>query len=160
MSNSKFIIHTDGGARGNPGPAAIGVVIESFPSQIFDKSKTWEGKGETKKYGEYIGEATNNEAEYQAVIFALKKLKQLIGKEKSKSEAEVEIYLDSELLVCQFNGEYKIKEKKLQQLFLEVWNLKQDFKNVSFKNIPRENNRGADKLVNQALDKELSRLDL
>ena len=144
--NQKFIIHTDGGARGNPGPAAIGVIIEA-PAEI-------------KKYGEYIGEATNNEAEYQAVVFALKKLKQLIGKEKSKSEAEVEIYLDSELLVCQFNGEYKIKEKKLQQLFLEVWNLKQDFKNVSFKNIPRENNRGADKLVNQALDKELSRLDL
>ena len=138
----KYIIHTDGGARGNPGPAAIGVVIE--------------GAGEIKKYGEYIGEATNNEAEYQAVIFALKKLKQLIGKGKSKSEAEVEIHVDSELLASQLNGEYKIKEKNLQQLFLEVWNLKQDFKSVSFKNIPREKNRGADKMVNQALDKELS----
>lgn len=146
MSNLKFTIHTDGGARGNPGPSAIGVVIE--------------GAGETKKYGEYIGRATNNEAEYKAVIFALKKLKQLIGKEKAKSEAEVEIHLDSELLASQLNGEYKIKEKNLQQLFLEVWNLKQDFKSVGFKNIPREDNRGADKLVNQALDKELSQLDL
>lgn len=142
----KLVIHTDGGARGNPGPAAIGVVIE--------------GQIETKKYGEYIGEATNNEAEYKAVIFALKKLKQLIGKEKSKSEAEVEIHLDSELLASQLNGEYKIKEKNLQQLFLEVWNLKQDFKSVIFKHIPREDNRGADKLVNQTLDKELSKLDL
>lgn len=146
MSNLKFTIHTDGGARGNPGPAAIGVVID--------------GAGEVKKYGEYIGEATNNEAEYQAVIFALKKLKQLIGKEKSRSEAEVEIHLDSELLASQLKGEYKIKEKKLQQLFLEVWNLKQDFKSINFKYIPREDNKGADKLVNQALDKELSKLDL
>ncbi len=142
----KYIIYTDGGARGNPGPAAIGIVIK--------------GLAEIKKYGEYIGEATNNEAEYQAVIFALKKLKQLIGKEKAKSEAEVELHLDSELLANQLNGEYKIKEKNLQQLFLEVWNLKQDFKSVSFKCIPREDNRGADKLVNQALDRELSRLDL
>ena len=142
----RYVIHTDGGARGNPGPSAIGVVINCA--------------GDIKKYGEYIGEATNNEAEYQAVIFALKKLKQLIGKEKAKSEAEVEIHLDSELLASQLNGEYKIKEKNLQQLFLEVWNLRQDFKSVSFKYIPREDNRGADKLVNQALDKELTKLDL
>jgi len=139
-------IYTDGGARGNPGPAGIGVVIKT-PMEI-------------KKYGEYIGEATNNEAEYKAVIFALRKLKQLVGKEKAKSEAEVEINLDSELLASQLNGEYKIKEKNLQQLFLEVWNLKQDFKNVVFKHISREDNRGADKLVNQTLDKELSKLDL
>ena len=144
--NQKYTIYTDGGARGNPGPSAIGVVIK--------------GPVEIKKYGEYIGKATNNEAEYRAVIFALKKLKQLIGKEKSKNEAEAEIHLDSELLASQLNGEYKIKEKKLQQLFLEVWNLKQDFKSVVFKYIPREDNRGADKLVNQVLDKELSKLDL
>lgn len=142
----KYIVYTDGGARGNPGPAGIGVVIK--------------GPAEVKKYGEYIGQATNNEAEYRAVIFALKKLKQLIGKEKAKSEAEVEIHLDSELLANQFIGEYKIKEKNLQQLFLEVWNLKQDFKSVSFKYIPREDNRGADRLVNQALDRELTKLEL
>jgi ribonuclease HI len=146
IHNSKFIIHTDGGSRGNPGPAAIGVVIK--------------GAGETKHYGEYIGRATNNEAEYQAVIFALKKLKQLIGKEKAKSEAEIELHLDSELLASQLNGEYKIKEKRLQELFLEVWNLKQDFKNVVFIYIPREDNQGADKMVNRALDRELSKLDL
>src|SRR3989344_9654365 len=146
IHNSKFIIYTDGGARGNPGPAGIGVVIK--------------GLAEIKKYSEYIGQATNNEAEYQDGIFALKKLKQLIGKEKAKSEAEIEGHLDSELLANQLNGEYKIKEKRLQELFLEVWNLKQDFKSVGFKYIPREDNRGADRLVNQALDKELSKLDL
>ena len=146
MSNLKFTIYTDGGSRGNPGPAAIGIVIK--------------GVGETKNYGEFIGRTTNNEAEYQAVIFALKKLKQLIGKKRSKSETGVEIHLDSELLASQLNGEYKIKEKRLQELFLEVWNLKQDFKSVAFIYIPREDNRGADKLVNQVLDKELSKLDL
>lgn len=143
---NKFIIYTDGGARGNPGPAGIGVVIKT-PMEI-------------KKYGEYIGQATNNDAEYQAVIFALKKLKQLIGKEKAKAEADVEVHLDSELLERQLNGEYKIKDKNLQLLFLEVWNLKQDFKSVSFRHIPREDNRGADKLVNQVLDRELSKLGL
>ena len=142
----KYIIHTDGGARGNPGPAAIGVIIE--------------GPGVSKKYGEYIDETTNNDAEYQAVIFALKKLKQLIGKEKTKKEAEVKVHVDSELLAKQLNGEYKIKEKNLQQLFLEVWNLRQDFRSVVFKHISREDNRGADKLVNQVLDRELSKLDL
>ncbi|MEK7579883.1 MAG: ribonuclease HI family protein [Patescibacteria group bacterium] len=146
MGSLKYIIYTDGGARGNPGPAGIGVVIN--------------GPLEIKKYGEYIGQATNNEAEYQAVIFALKKLKQLIGKEKAKTEADLEVHLDSELLANQLNGEYKIKEEGLQKLFLEVWNLKQDFKSIGFKYIPREDNRGADKLVNQALDKELSKLDL
>jgi len=144
--NNKFIIHTDGGARGNPGPAALGVVIE--------------GDNLKKEYGEYIGEATNNEAEYKAVIFSLKKLKQLVGKQRAKSEVEIEIYLDSELLFKQLNGKYKVKEKDLQQLFLEVWNLKQDFKRVDFVLVSREKNRRADKLVNQILDKETNKLDL
>lgn len=146
MNNLKFLIHTDGGARGNPGPAAIGVVIEGG------------GVGK-KEYGEYLGEATNNEAEYQAVIFALKKLKLLIGGSKSK-ESHVEIHLDSELLAKQLNGEYKVKEEKIQKLFLEVWNLRLDFGNVVFKHIPREDNHGADKLVNQVLDREGSKLDI
>lgn len=143
---NKFKIHTDGGARGNPGPAAVGIVIE--------------GDDLKKEYSEYIGKATNNEAEYRAVIFSLKKLKQLVGKERAKKEIEVEVYLDSELLAKQLNGRYKIKEKDLQQLFLEVWNLKQDFKQVDFIFVPREQNRRADQLVNQALNREASRLDL
>lgn len=140
-----YIIHTDGGSRGNPGPAAIGVVIEAA-----DKSLK-------KEYGEYIGETTNNDAEYQAVIFALKKLKLLIGK-KMAGEATVEVHVDSELVERQLNGHYKIMDKTIQKHFLGLWNLKVDFGDVVFKHIPREDNRGADKLVNAALDKELNRL--
>lgn len=142
---AKFTIHTDGGARGNPGPAAIGVVIEET------------GGGLKKEYGEYIGEATNNEAEYQAVIFALKKLKQLIGK-KAAGETKIEFHIDSELLERQLNGHYKIMGRKLRELFLEIWNLKVDFGEVVFKHLLREKNKEADKLVNAALDKELNRL--
>jgi ribonuclease HI len=145
MSEQKFVIHTDGGARGNPGPAAIGVVIEEI------------GGGLKKEYGEYIGEATNNEAEYQAVIFALKKLKQLIGK-KAAREAKVEVCVDSELLERQLGGRYKIMGRKLQELFLELWNLKVDFGGVIFKHLLRDKNKKADKLVNAALDRELNKL--
>lgn len=140
-----YIIHTDGGSRGNPGPAAIGVVIEAA-----DKSLK-------KEYGEYIGETTNNDAEYQAVIFALKKLKLLIGKERA-GEAVAEIHVDSELVERQLNGHYKIMNPTIQKRFLELWNLKVDFGDVIFKHIPREDNHGADKLVNAALDKELNKL--
>lgn len=140
-----YIIHTDGGARGNPGPAAIGAIIEAAYGSL------------KKDYGEYIGKTTNNDAEYQAVIFALKKLKLLIGK-KTASEAVVEIHVDSELLERQLNGHYKIIEKNIQKHFLELWNLKVDFGEVIFKHIPREDNHGADKLVNAALDKELNKL--
>src|SRR3990167_2136801 len=145
VESNKFLIHTDGGARGNPGPAAIGVVIEAADGSL------------KKEYGEYIGETTNNDAEYQAVIFALKKLKLLIGK-KAADEAIVEAHVDSELLERQLNGHYKIMDKNIQKHFLELWNLKVDFGEVIFKHIPRENNRGADRLVNAALDKELNKL--
>ena len=138
----KFIVHTDGGARGNPGPAALGVVIANE-------------KGEAlKKYGEYIGETTNNTAEYQAPIFALKKIKSLWGKDTAK-KSEVQVFADSELLVKQMNGEYKIEHSNIQSLFLELWNLKIDFKKVSFTAIPREKNKEADRLVNEALDAQL-----
>ncbi len=152
----KYIIHTDGGSRGNPGPAAVGVVIEG---EIIRKAASPEA-GEPRlvskwEYGEYIGETTNNEAEYRAVIFALKKLKQLVGSEKTK-EAVVDFLLDSELVVRQLSGEYKIKEKGIQGFFIEVWNLKIDFGGVSFNYIPREKNKAADKIVNQVLDKETS----
>lgn len=138
MESEKVIIYTDGGARGNPGPAAIGVFLKVGNIE--------------KKYSEAIGETTNNIAEYKAVIFALKKAKQLIGKKKA-DEAEIEIRADSELLCKQLNGQYKIKDADLQPLFIEVWNLKQDFKKVSFVHIPREHNKDADRLVNRALDR-------
>lgn len=164
---NKIIIHTDGGARGNPGPAAIGVVIEGGPmgkpgSESFSGGKaasvnagtstTWK-----KEYGEYIGETTNNEAEYRAVIFALKKLKPLIGSDKCR-ESLVEFALDSELVVKQLNKEYKLKDKNIQNFFIEIWNLTFDFGGVSFRHIPREENKEADRIVNQVLDREESKL--
>lgn len=145
MSN-RIIIHTDGGARGNPGPAAVGAVIEGVP-------------GGKKEYGEYLGETTNNEAEYRAVILALKKLKQLLGNSESKT-ADVEVFMDSELIERQLNGEYKIKEKNLQSYFVEVWNLKSDFNSVNFHHVKREENSEADKIVNRVLDRETSKLDI
>ncbi len=136
----KITIYTDGGARGNPGPAAIGVVIIQNGQTI-------------KKYSEFIDEATNNQAEYQAVVFALKKVKLLFGKKKAK-ETEIEFYSDSELIIKQLNHQYKIKEEELQPLFIKTWNLMLDFKQVIFKHIPREKNKEADRLVNQALDEQ------
>lgn len=131
----KIIIHTDGGSRGNPGPSAIGVVIGN------------------KEYSESIGIATNNEAEYKAVIFALKKTKALFGKKQVKS-SEVEIISDSELLIKQLKGEYKILEPNIQSLFLKTWNLRIDFGKIKFTLISREKNKQADKLANEALDSQ------
>lgn len=144
--NKKILVYSDGGSRGNPGPAAIGVVLDGVEI----------GK---KDYGEYLGETTNNEAEYRAVIFALKKIKHLIGSNKA-AETEVDCYVDSELLARQMNGEYKIKEEGIQKFFLEIWNLKIDFRAVNFHHVPRGQNRGADKIVNQVLDREESKLDI
>jgi ribonuclease HI len=138
----KIIIYTDGGSRGNPGPAAIGIVFCNEKKQII------------KKYSHFLGENfSNNEAEYKAVIFAFKKFKQVFGKKLAKN-SEIEIRTDSELLVKQLKGEYKIKNPKIQSLFLKTWNLKLDFKKVKFKLIPRLRNKEADRLVNEALDKE------
>lgn len=135
----KFIVHTDGGSRSNPGPAAIGVVISNEKGQVL------------KKFGEYLGAATNNEAEYKAAIAALKKIKSLWGKENAK-KSEVALFADSELLVRQMKGQYKIENAKIQPLFLELWNLTIDFKSVKFSAISRERNKEADRLVNEALD--------
>lgn len=140
----KIVIYTDGGSRGNPGKAAVGAVFCN------------EKGGVIKKYGEYLGDGlTNNEAEYQAVIFALKKFKALFGK-KIAEVSDIEIKSDSELLVKQMNGEYKIENEKIQKLFIEVWNLKIDFGSVRFKSIPREKNSEADGMVNEALDSQSS----
>ena len=117
----KIILYTDGGSRGNPGPSALGVYIETL------------GKG----YGEFLGEKTNNEAEYAAIVSALRKVKSLIGKERAK-QAGIEVRVDSELACKQLNHEYKIENAKLQPLFLEVWNLMLDFGKVIFVHVPRE----------------------
>ncbi|MEI7621290.1 MAG: ribonuclease HI family protein [Candidatus Moraniibacteriota bacterium] len=131
----EIVMFTDGGSRGNPGPAGIGVYIETLG----------------KKYGECIGVKTNNDAEYEALIFGLKKIKQLLGNAPAK-QASVLCYLDSELVVKQLKHQYKLKEPRIQQYFLEIWNLMLDFEKVSFEHIYREKNKIADALVNQALD--------
>lgn len=128
-----IILKTDGGARGNPGPAAIGVVLEN------DKGKV------LKEFGRYIGETTNNQAEYQALLAGL------IEAHKFGAE-EVSCYLDSELVVKQLKREYKVKDKELASLFVKIWNLSQNFKKISYHHIPREQNMHADMLVNKALD--------
>jgi len=134
----KIIIYTDGGSRGNPGPAAIGAWIETL----------------NKKYGETIGVATNNDAEYQALIFALKKCKTLLGKKTAK-QSVLECRLDSELIVKQLNHEYKISKENTQAYFIETWNLMLDFGVVTFVHVPREQNKVADSMVNEALDQEM-----
>ncbi|MDP3795398.1 MAG: ribonuclease HI family protein [bacterium] len=139
MQHETFIINTDGGARGNPGPAAAGVVIRSAQGD------------ELAAFGEYLGHSTNNDAEYRALILALKKLKALIGGRRAKS-ALVEVRMDSELIVRQVNGVYKINEEHLKPLFVDVWNLRIDFGKVTFVHVPREQNRDADRMVNAALD--------
>lgn len=143
MTNQHVIIYTDGGSRGNPGPAAFGVVIKY--------------NGEKKEYGEFMGVATNNQAEYQGVIFGLRKVKQLIGKEQAK-KARLEVRSDSELLVKQLNGAYKVLDEHIQKLWIEIWNLKLDFKAVIFKHVFREDNSEADRMVNVTLDKEERKL--
>ncbi len=136
----KITIYTDGGSRGNPGPAAAGAVFCNERGEVF------------KKYSQYLGDdLTNNEAEYGAVIFALKKFKQVFGKKMSKV-SEIELRSDSELLIKQLNGKYKILDSKIQTLFITAWNLRLDFKNVKFTRVSRNKNKTADLLVNELLD--------
>jgi ribonuclease HI len=138
----KVIIYTDGGSRGNPGPSGIGVFIANEKNEPI------------KRYSQYLGDnCTNNEAEYQAVILALKKIKALFGKNKIK-ELDIEIRADSELLVSQLNGEYKILDSKIQSLFILVWNLKIDFKKIKFVFVGREKNKEAHNLAEEALNEK------
>ncbi len=129
----KLTTYTDGGARGNPGPAAAGVVIKDHTG------KTIAG------YGEYLGRQTNNYAEYAALISALKKSHEL-------GAAEVECVLDSELVTKQMNRIYKVKEPGLQKLFIQAYNLASAFKKVSYRHVLREKNKEADAWVNKTLD--------
>jgi len=131
---TKLIIYSDGGARGNPGPAGIGAVI-------YDESKKI-----VAEVSEYLGVATNNQAEYKALIAAFKKAHSL-------GATELECYLDSELVVKQLKREYKVKNKDLAPLFLNIHNLSLNFKKISYTHIPREHNGAADKLANEAMDR-------
>ena len=135
----KIITFTDGGARGNPGPAGVGVYITKEDGQLVREVK------------QAIGNATNNFAEYYAVMLALQTLKQIYG--KATKTTQFEMRLDSELVKKQLNGEYQIKEPGLVPMFIEIHNLRvSSFPNIIFTHIPREKNKEADRLANEAMD--------
>ncbi len=134
----KILIFTDGGAISNPGPSASAFLICDEKGNVI------------KEYKEFLGEGTNNEAEYKAAILALKKIKLLLGKERIK-EVEVEIRSDSKLLVEQQNGNYKILDPKIRDLFVDLWNLRIEFGKIKFTLIEREKNKKADGLVKEVL---------
>lgn len=133
-------IHTDGGARGNPGPAASAFVVEKNNSVLTQGSK-------------YLGTATNNVAEYQGVVLALDWLTQ----EKNKGNIFNAIFfLDSELVVKQITGVYKVKDENLKTLHLKIIKVIQSYPTkILFKNIPRIQNKIADGLVNKELDSNI-----
>ena len=132
----KGFLYTDGGARGNPGPSG-------FAAVLFDENKLIDFNGK------FLSLATNNIAEYNGLVLGLK----LAIKNNIK---ELTCLLDSELIVKQVNGEYKIKNTDLQKLKIKVDELIKDFTNITFKHIPREENKLADKIVNLILDTKLN----
>jgi len=137
MFEGEIVIHTDGGSRGNPGPAACAFVVE-------------DASGMLHKANKFLGRATNNHAEYSGVLIALNWLE----KEKELQSRKIIFYLDSELIVRQINGAYKVKDANLQTLHKEIIKLIANLGlEVSFKNVPRERNKIADGLVNESLDK-------
>ena len=140
----ELTVHTDGGSRGNPGQAAVGVVMQS---EIVNRKPST-----VIKFGKRIGIKTNNEAEYYAVISALQEAKERLTVYGLRF-TKISVYLDS-LLVCeQLNGRYKVKQAHLQVLLLQVRQLEQEIGiPVTYRHIPREENKAADKLVNHALD--------
>lgn len=135
-SEALLRIYIDGASRGNPGPAGIGVVMESE-----DGSLIWEDYC-------YIGKATNNVAEYRALLFALEKVIEL-------GYARVQIYTDSELLVKQLNGEYRVKSPRIRTLFKRVLELRQTIDGLRIQHMDRKRNRRADFLANRAIDEAL-----
>ena len=142
MQDEKIVIYTDGGARGNPGPAGVGVVI------------TDESRNILKKISKPLGTKTNNWAEYEAIIFALQALKKIFGKEKVRG-FDIEVRTDSEFVVKQLRGEYQIKEETLFPQFIKIWNMRiTDFPQITFTHVPRAQNKEADLLANEAMDKQ------
>lgn len=133
---SHLVLHTDGGSRGNPGPAAIGVLVEV------------EKDGESEviaEIGETIGVASNNVAEYRAIIRGLEEARRL-GADR------VSCLLDSMLVVEQLNGNYRVKHEDMKPLHARVRELASGFSTVSYRHVRREQNKAADRLVNEALD--------
>jgi ribonuclease HI len=132
MSTDRMAINADGASRGNPGPAAIGATVKD------------EHGGLITRISRPIGRATNNQAEYQAVIAALQEAIRLGAR-------KVDIRLDSELVVRQLSGRYRVKNAALKTLYQEIQRLLTRLETVTIKHIPREQNREADRLANMAL---------
>ncbi|MBN2452824.1 MAG: ribonuclease HI family protein [Candidatus Omnitrophica bacterium] len=133
MKSKRLHLYADGGSRGNPGPSGIGAIILDS-----DKRKL-------KEIFRYIGEATNNVAEYNALICGLEEASAL-------GATDIVIYLDSELLVKQLNGEYKVKDTNMKTLFDKALSLLKRFTSFEIRHIAREKNKDADKLVNKAIN--------
>jgi ribonuclease HI len=129
----RVIVNVDGGARGNPGPAAIGVVLRDADGKVIDER------------AERIGRATNNVAEYKALLTGI----EMAGEHGAE---ELELIGDSELVVRQVEGRYKVKDATMRELHGEVKRALQGFEGWSIRHVRRENNSDADRLVNQALD--------
>ena len=131
-----IVIYTDGGARGNPGPAGAGVVAYDGQKKVFDLKK-------------YLGDGkTNNWAEYEALALGLQE-----AKKRGLGKGEVEVRMDSELIVRQMQGKYQVKEETLWPQYMKVHNLiVANFSSIHFHHIPREQNKEADRLVNEAID--------
>jgi ribonuclease HI len=129
----RLVVHVDGGARGNPGPAAIGVVVSDPDGTVLDE------------VAETIGTATNNVAEYRALLRGLERVSAL-------GASEVEIVNDSELVAKQLTGAYRVKHPAMKPLHAEAIDALHGFAQWNVRTVPREQNAGADALVNQALD--------
>ena len=129
----KVVVHVDGGARGNPGPAAVGAVVSTQDGDVLDESSA------------RIGEATNNVAEYRGLLLGLERARAL-------GATEVEVVNDSELVARQVGGRYKVKHEGLRPLYLEALEALRGFDRWSMRSVPREQNARADALVNEALD--------
>jgi len=138
---NKYILYTDGGARGNPGPAAAGVVVYDAKLKEIDK------------FAHYLGVATNNQAEYQALILGLGRIQKIVGDTHKVAETSVEVFMDSELIVKQLSGEYRVKNKDLKSLVAKAEELIAGFASVKFRHILRDKNTLADKLLNRELDR-------
>ena len=127
------MVNVDGGARGNPGPAAIGVVVQSAGGEVLEER------------GERIGKATNNVAEYRALLLGIERAAAL-------GASELELVGDSELVVRQVEGKYKVKDAALRELHAEVKRALAGFQSWSIRHVRREHNAEADRLVNEVLD--------
>ena len=132
-SPEKLVVNVDGGARGNPGPAAIAAVVQGPGGEVLEE------------HGERIGHATNNVAEYRALLLGIERAAALGAR-------ELELVGDSELIVKQVKGEYKVKDAAMRELHAEAKRALRDFDRWSIRHVRREQNAEADRLVNEALD--------